>query len=239
MLRICPVDNLGQRDSLGTMLLKCNRPADALSFVQNWIAPEHLGSGVSPDRGGCVFKTPSKAPLSAVRVEALGKWCKADMAYTAALAAYKLWGDCELARQYLHIGAAKNPFVLIKILAKVDQPREPNSLPRSMNGPEDAHDYLWLAQDLWMAPDVWAWADSDEKAKAFALRMCFRKECGKREDIVASFKRCGGCKEAIYCSQDCQKADWPTHKTRCKERQRMKEFNRAISLGKSQPKRDG
>jgi hypothetical protein len=26
--------------------------------------------------------------------------------------------------------------------------------PRMMNGPEDAHDYLFLIQDLWMAPCV-------------------------------------------------------------------------------------
>ncbi|OCH94252.1 hypothetical protein OBBRIDRAFT_810581 [Obba rivulosa] len=202
MLRLCPGDNLGQRDSLGTLILKANRPADALSFT--------MRTGLPPERGGCIFKAPSKTPLSAERAKQLSECCKADMAYTGALAAYRLWGDCELARQYLRIDNLTN-------------------MPWQMNGQEDAHDYLWLAQDLWMARDVWDWAAGDEKARGFALKMCSRGMWQAR----------GQARGTIYCSQACQKADWPSHKPNCREHQQMKEFQRAVWLGKPLPKRDG
>lgn len=126
MLRLNPGDNQGQRDSTGTFLLKAKRTADALSFVQHWLEPEVRKTGLPPPRGGCVFETPSKQPLSA---EILASWegdtvTHAGFVYTAAFASFKLWGDCQLARQYLVIAARLNPHVLLKILAKVDQPSE-------------------------------------------------------------------------------------------------------------------
>ncbi|CAC5420554.1 unnamed protein product [Mytilus coruscus] len=39
-------------------------------------------------------------------------------------------------------------------------------------------------------------------------RACF--VCGKGEA-----KRCSSCKQVLYCSKKCQKADWKTHKTMC------------------------
>ncbi|KAJ6559808.1 hypothetical protein B0H19DRAFT_1145836 [Mycena capillaripes] len=36
--------------------------------------------------------------------------------------------------------------------------------------------------------------------------------CGKLE---SELRRCGKCKHASYCSKECQKADWPTHKSAC------------------------
>lgn len=32
-----------------------------------------------------------------------------------------------------------------------------------------------------------------------------------------STKRCGGCKNRTYCSVDCQRLDWPTHKHNCRK----------------------
>ncbi|KAJ7754492.1 hypothetical protein B0H16DRAFT_1542561 [Mycena metata] len=39
-------------------------------------------------------------------------------------------------------------------------------------------------------------------------------KCAKTDD-EQSFKRCSKCQIATYCSQDCQKADWKSHKTLC------------------------
>lgn len=33
--------------------------------------------------------------------------------------------------------------------------------------------------------------------------------------LEASLKKCGKCQEALYCSPECQRADWPMHKKTC------------------------
>ena len=40
---------------------------------------------------------------------------------------------------------------------------------------------------------------------------------------------CGGCKNIMYCSTECQQTDWPTHKTLCKS---LKEFSERPSADK-------
>lgn len=123
MLRLCPGDNLGQRDWLGSLLLKADRPADALYFAQAWLAPE-ADSGEPPHQGGTAFAKPSSEPVSAAREEEMSKWKKANLPYTAALASFKLFGDCPAARQYLRMAAKLNPIILIKILSKRQPPSE-------------------------------------------------------------------------------------------------------------------
>ncbi|KAJ6587146.1 hypothetical protein DFH09DRAFT_869407, partial [Mycena vulgaris] len=39
-------------------------------------------------------------------------------------------------------------------------------------------------------------------------------KCSKQDD-AESFKQCSRCKKTIYCSVDCQRADWKSHKTQC------------------------
>ncbi|KAJ3485051.1 hypothetical protein NLI96_g5241 [Meripilus lineatus] len=121
MLRLNPGDNQGQRTWTGPLLLKANRPADALSFLQHWLEPAAREGKIVP-RGGCDFEAPSKEPLSAGVIESLGKHVEGTFVYTAALAAFKLWGPCELAEQYLTIATELNPAVLLKVLGKIARP---------------------------------------------------------------------------------------------------------------------
>jgi len=55
----------------------------------------------------------------------------------------------------------------------------------------------------------------DEKGKR--RMMC--RHCNKAEDdpnFQLSLKSCAGCKQAFYCSRECQKKDWKAHKRNCK-----------------------
>jgi hypothetical protein len=40
--------------------------------------------------------------------------------------------------------------------------------------------------------------------------------CGRRQSGEKAFAACAKCKSVRYCSQDCQKVDWRTHKKSCK-----------------------
>ncbi|KAL4072080.1 hypothetical protein J3A83DRAFT_4390475 [Scleroderma citrinum] len=232
MLRLCPGDNMGQRTWLWSLLLLCNRPSDALSFCQVWLAPDR--PGVLP-RGGATFGPPSSTCFDAKVEDQLSSHSNGAMAYNAAVAAFELFGDCDLARQYLRIAAKVNPIILIKILAQMDKPRGFNMMPRTHNGAEDAQDYLFLTQDVWMKDDVWAWANGTPEAKNNVLKPCANGECGAIETKVAQFKRCGACKQVVYCSQTCQRGDWKTHKPRCQQRQQIKNTIRAVYSGRPAP----
>ena len=44
-------------------------------------------------------------------------------------------------------------------------------------------------------------------------------KCGKKDSFTQSLKKCDACKIVLYCSRDCQKADWKEHKVECKKTQ--------------------
>ena len=46
-----------------------------------------------------------------------------------------------------------------------------------------------------------------------AAYICATKGCQKAGDL----QRCGGCKVVAYCSVECQKKDWESHKGDCKK----------------------
>ncbi|KAH9844021.1 uncharacterized protein C8Q71DRAFT_25127 [Rhodofomes roseus] len=228
MLRLSPGDNMGQRQWLGSVLLQAGRHKEALSFAQEWLQLKVRRTDDPPLRGGCTFNAPSSDPIPQADYQRLLDHCDGELLYTAALAAFKVWGaDSQLARQYLRLGAKNNPAILMRILGRVSRPSGLNNLPRSPNGPEYAHDYCWLTQNLWEEPDVWAWADGDQ-AKSYILRTCSRGACSRREEQVCEFKRCHACKLAWYCSTECQKGDWRAHKPDCKQHQEVKAMTRAM-----------
>ena len=41
--------------------------------------------------------------------------------------------------------------------------------------------------------------------------------CHKRENKQTRFKKCGACKMALYCCQECQASHWETHRPTCKK----------------------
>jgi hypothetical protein len=60
-----------------------------------------------------------------------------------------------------------------------------------------------------------AQATSSELTQAI---LPFCKICGTETDYG-----CGRCKSVAYCSEECQKIDWPTHKATCKMNAKMRE----------------
>jgi len=57
-------------------------------------------------------------------------------------------------------------------------------------------------------------AKAEAEKEAPGLRSC--AHCSARELHVAQFKRCSACKAVVFCSKDCQLANWPAHKAACK-----------------------
>jgi hypothetical protein len=42
---------------------------------------------------------------------------------------------------------------------------------------------------------------------------------------TSTLYRCGRCRNAIYCSRECQTASWPSHKSKCKRQNYIIEFH--------------
>ncbi|KAF7368590.1 hypothetical protein MVEN_00182800 [Mycena venus] len=153
-LRLNPSDELYQRWWLAPLLIRTRRFADALFFCQLWIRRDVDRSVATPICGGTAFHAPSDKLLPPETEE-------------------KLWGRSPQAAQLLRIAARVNPGILIKIMARRARPTE-GKQHAPMNGPDEAHDYLWIAQDLWMVPDVWDWVNEDSAVRALILQSCGR-----------------------------------------------------------------
>jgi hypothetical protein len=211
MLRLCPGDNMNQRSWLGSLLIRVGRHADALFFAQEWIASLG-GDGTPPIRGGTAFQAPSRDLLSGPREQFLEPfWAPGEILHTAALASFYLYGDCTQSSQYLRIAARLNPHILTKVLGRRTQPSKIslqsiirvselktiiaslNANARAVNSLEEAHDYLWLSQDLWTEFQVWNWLNNSSDVSSAIHRICTHPDCSAQETRATEFKRCAAC----------------------------------------------
>jgi len=210
---------MGSPSWLTSLLLHVSRPADALHLVQIHTSRRHL-NGTKPRRGGIDFKPPKSDPLTDNEVRRIKSAHPGlFLLYNGALASFKLWGDCELARQYLGMAILANPWVLTKSIARVSVPNEfAKSFARTGDGSDRASstDYLFFTQKLWMEPDVYAWIDVPD-VRTRLYRTCSNTACNRLETRVNEYRRCKGCWEVQYCNESCSTANWHAHKKRCRE----------------------
>ncbi|KAJ6485475.1 hypothetical protein C8R47DRAFT_1048058 [Mycena vitilis] len=231
---VCPMDVMNQRSWLGSLLLRVGRYADALFFAQGWI--DATEGDDPPLRGGTAFQAPRRELLSEQRERSLStnsQWAPAIQFHTAALAAFRLWGVCPQASQYLRLAARSNPHILVKILGRRSQPTHMNMHSRGINSPEEAQDYLWLTQDLWTETQAWNWITNDATVNAELLKICSRAECTEIETKPTQFKRCAGCHQVTYCGPICQKEDWKSHKKECRQQTQLKKTIKEFEANKS------
>lgn len=116
MLRLCPRDNTSQRAWLGSMLIRNGHHANALYFVQQWIYHE------TPPGAGIAFKAPSRSLLTDAQAREQSRFGIANMMHDGALAAFRLFGDCQQSRQFLKIAAYVQPIILTKVLSRASRP---------------------------------------------------------------------------------------------------------------------
>ncbi|KII87049.1 hypothetical protein PLICRDRAFT_243254 [Plicaturopsis crispa FD-325 SS-3] len=71
-----------------------------------------------------------------------------------------------------------------------------------------------LAEERLALLDAW-----DQEGGRSVLQACSRSQCVKYDDD--KMKRCSGCLGPQYCSKECQRLAWPSHKRSCKEARQM------------------
>jgi len=82
--------------------------------------------------------------------------------------------------------------------------------------------------------------EKDSKVRSESLKMC--RHCNK-SDISAEFQMslmtCSRCKQAFYCSRECQIMDWKIHKSQCATRTKSEEktFNASLEVASNFVKR--
>ncbi|TFK33085.1 hypothetical protein BDQ12DRAFT_716026 [Crucibulum laeve] len=237
MLRLCPGDNFINRAWLGPNLIRIGRYSDALFFAQSRLRE----NGKTPINGGITFSIPRSGLLSSEKENNILNYSKyfpggISLMYTAALASFKLWGDCPSAQQYLKMSVTLSPHVMMRVLGGISRPAHPHKLARVPNSTEDAHDYLWLSQDLWEEYEVLGWIKKLLDNEPLLLKRCSNPSCPVIEAEITEFKRCSSCHLVHYCSESCQSGHWRIHKPDCKMDKKVNQSLRKFQKGEQLPK---
>lgn len=58
-------------------------------------------------------------------------------------------------------------------------------------------------------------SDACNKKQKKNLKQVVRYRCGHCDNLSPQMHKCSVCKIARYCNRECQRADWPKHKTLC------------------------
>eukprot|EP00899_Mesostigma_viride_P002215 jgi/Mesvir1/11995/Mv00301-RA.1 len=61
------------------------------------------------------------------------------------------------------------------------------------------------------------------------MRKCSKEGCGC--ETGPHLKWCRGCRDARYCSEECQRADWSRHKDRCERLRQAREVLAGVKWG--------
>jgi len=72
----------------------------------------------------------------------------------------------------------------------------------------------------WPSKEAWGEMENYLKGEDERGRALRCKVCQKVEDPSSSIvlKNCGGCKQKLYCSRECQTSDWNSHKLVCNKK---------------------
>lgn len=74
-------------------------------------------------------------------------------------------------------------------------------------------------------PDWYEYSNVRMGPRKIGYDGCSNRGCKRTETVDQKFSRCSKCKVAIYCSRDCQIADWKIrHKKVCKEAAKEREM---------------
>lgn len=229
-------DNNGIRDRIPLFLLHLDQPLEALNFCLSWLdtAHEDYDSTRYCPKGGFGdlerYKKedfiPEK-PLQTAKVQNLGH---ASLIFSAALAAWKVFGNCVLSKSWLREAHNANSHVIPILVKPAEEwPRKTNTNPRGLGSEPEAKDYVYFAGGLWEGePRSWV----VDVAREVERRECARRECRKVESRKGEWKMCGGCEATWYCGVECQGLDWKAgHRRRCKEEKNIREITKSLSSG--------
>lgn len=226
-------DNTGTRSHFNLMQTKLNKDLEAFNFsmhlLNQHLEYDHVMEGFEgTDYPRIVFNTIKKEDIDPQSTQIHPSnddlnYVDSAILFTGALALFKLFGPCPKANSWLAKGHENNIHILA-ILMHPDSPSYPTqrfNCPRSRASYVEAADFVIFTGRQFCTPEVQEWlrSTSDDMPK----RRCDHPECGKVENYLGQWRRCTGCFEVYYCSEECQKKHWTdAHKAPCKEAKRWR-----------------